>query len=184
MGAVAGFILVLSAFFAAEAGACVPGKVQGYRAKYRSLKSGYYPHDSLMEGGFKDRNGRPLQTLQAYLRGRTPYVSVAMDHLDRRFPYGTVVRIPEIERHFGRCIEFRVVDTGGRFKGRGHAKIDICHDSERNTLTGISNGPTEIYVMNGGVQAPPSKAPPIFQRPQDRGRPLWRWGRGYEDDEE
>lgn len=129
---------------------CSPGRVGAHSWTFRSFKTGYFPHNSRMEGGFKDRNGRPLRTLQAYLRGQAEYVSVAMDHLDRRLPYGTVVRIPDVERHFGRCIEFRVVDTGGRFKGRGTAKIDICNDSERNANSRFSNGWSQVYVVGKG----------------------------------
>jgi len=62
-----------------------------------------------------DRAGKPLATLQAYLRGEAPYVSVAMD--SAHFAYGTKLRIPLVEKVFGRCIEFRVVDTGGWFEG-------------------------------------------------------------------
>lgn len=146
-------------------GRCVPGQVGDYSASYRSFKTGYFPDDSLMEGGFKDRNGRPLRTLQAYLRGQADYVSVAMDHTDSRLPYGTLVRIPDVERYFGRCIEFRVVDTGGRFAGRGTEKIDICNDSEGNANSGFSNGWSQIYVVGRG--GGPGKVSPRPRDPED-----------------
>lgn len=158
-------IALVSVFFlfpvsgAAAWPGCSPGRVGAHSWTFRSFKTGYFPHNSRMEGGFTDRNGRPLRTLQAYLRGQAEYVSVAMDHLDRRLPYGTVVRIPDVERHFGRCIEFRVVDTGGRFKGRGTAKIDICNDSERNANSRFSNGWSQIYVVGNGGGGKPMPPP-------------------------
>lgn len=92
--------------------------------EYRARATGYYPDSSTMEGGFKDRLGKPLYTLQAYLAGNAPYVSVAMD--SDAFRYGTKLRIPELERKYGRVIDFRVVDTGGAFEGKGTSRIDIC----------------------------------------------------------
>src|SRR3954464_6279655 len=94
--------------------------------------TGYFPDNSPMEGGFKDRQGKPLHTLQDFLAGKAPYVSVAMD--SKAFPYGTKLRIPELEKKYGRPIEFRVVDTGGAFKGKGTSRIDICTANQKASL--------------------------------------------------
>lgn len=145
---------LLCSFFApliAFAAECVPGQISQHGGRYRSFKTGYYPHSSDMQGGFLDRTGRPLQTLQKYLRGQAQYVSVAMDHTDRRFPYGTMLRIPQIEKAFGRCILFRVVDTGGAFVGRGHEKIDLCNDSYQSAMSPHMQGWTEIFVVPQGL---------------------------------
>ena len=85
-----------------------------------------------MEGGFFDRKGKPLHTLQDYLAGKAPFVSVAMD--SKAFPYGTKLRIPELEKKYGQKIDFRVVDTGGAFKGKGTSRIDICTANRRASL--------------------------------------------------
>lgn len=127
---------------------CVPGRIDRYSLKFQSYKTGYYPHDSSMEGGYVDRVGNPLHTLQNYLRGRSPYVSVSMDKYDTRFPYGAILRIPDLERAYGRCILFKVVDTGGNFEGQRERKIDICHDSESHTIQPIHNGWSQIYRVN------------------------------------
>jgi hypothetical protein len=142
-------LLLSSQVFAGDPPAdCVPGQVTADIAgQYTSLRTGYYPNGSRMEGGFKDRAGKPLRTLQDYLKGKTKYVSVAMDYLDKRLPYGTLVRIPEIEREFGECIPFRIVDTGGRFKGKGTKKIDICTDNRQRAVDDIVNGPATIFVL-------------------------------------
>lgn len=141
-------LLLLSLVFVPESFAkCIPGKVKNYKSKFRSYRTGYFPHHSKMQGGYKDRIGRRLRTLQRYLQGKDEYVSVAMDHTDKRYPYGTILRIPAIEKVFGRCIKFKVVDTGGRFVGRGSAKIDICHNSRRHIYKKYTNGWTTVYKI-------------------------------------
>lgn len=113
--------------------------------RYASRGTGYYPDASLMEGGFKDRLDRPLRTLQDFLAGRASYVSVAMD--STAFPYGTKLRIPELEAKYGRPIEFRVVDTGGAFRGKGTSRIDICTADRRASLDPTVNGPLTLVVQ-------------------------------------
>ncbi len=97
----------------------------------------YYPFNNALEGGFKDKLGKDLCTLQAYLRGEVPYVSVAMDESVR---YGSKLCIPELNAKYGRNIEFRVVDTGGAFKGKGHSRIDICVANEACANDSVING--------------------------------------------
>lgn len=103
--------------------------------EYPTRATAYYPSNSALEGGFNDRRGAPLYTLQQYLAGEAPYVSVAMD---RRLnvPYGQRVRIPELEQSYnnGNPIEFRVVDTGSAFTDRGTSRIDICTANEAASL--------------------------------------------------
>ncbi len=113
------------------------------RGAHQSRGSGYYPHNSRMEGGYVDRRGNRLHTLQDYLAGRAPYVSVAMDK-NLRIPYGTKLRIAELEKKYGRPIEFRVVDTGGAFTNRGFSRIDICTASRRDSLDPTINGPLTL----------------------------------------
>lgn len=113
--------------------------------RFSSRGTGYFPDASPMEGGFKDRLGRPLHTLQDHLAGRAPYVSVAMD--SRAFPYGTKLRIPELEAKYGRPIEFRVVDTGGAFRGRGTSRVDICTANRRASLDPTINGRLTLVVQ-------------------------------------
>ncbi|HYV43745.1 MAG TPA: hypothetical protein VFA20_02745 [Myxococcaceae bacterium] len=106
--------------------------------QFTAKGTGYFPDNSPMEGGFKDRMGKPLHTLQDFLAGKAPYVSVAMD--SKAFPYGTKLRIPELEKKYGRPIEFRVVDTGGAFKGKGTSRIDICTANQKASLDPTING--------------------------------------------
>jgi hypothetical protein len=121
--------------------------VSSFQLHFQSLRTGYFPEDSAMEGGFRDRVGRPLRSLQDYLKGKARYVSVAMDHTDKRLPYGTVLRIPALELEFHRCIEFRVVDTGGRFVGKGTKKVDICNDNREHSLAGYTNGMADVFIV-------------------------------------
>lgn len=140
-------LLTTGLLSAASASAqCIPGRVSQYSERFETEKTGYFPDDSEMEGGFSDRSGRPLKTLQDYVAGRADYVSVAMD--SQQFGYGTVVRIPDVEEAYGKCILFKVVDTGGRFEGAGSSKIDICNANESDANSHISNGRTTIYVVD------------------------------------
>jgi 3D (Asp-Asp-Asp) domain-containing protein len=123
-------------------------------ATFTAKSTSYYPHNSKREGGYVDRRDTQLYTLQAYLRGEAPYVSVAMDV--NAFKYGTKVRIPEIDKHYGKKIEFRIVDTGGDFVGKGRSRIDICTENYRSTLHPLVNG--RLTVTTDGVAA--------VQRPQ------------------
>ena len=109
---------------------------------YKARGTAYYPDASPLEGGFVDRKGAKLRTLQDYLAGKVDYVSVAMD--SKAFPYGTKIRIPELEKKYGRPIEFRVVDTGGAFKGKGTSRIDVCVANHRASLDPTINGPLTI----------------------------------------
>lgn len=112
---------------------------------YQALATGYYPTradthtpaEHALEGGDQDRHGYPLCTLQQFLDGRAPYVSVAMDRA--AFKYGTALRIPELERKYRRRITFLVCDTGGAFAGKGTGRIDICCADKRQANSEIGN---------------------------------------------
>ena len=113
------------------------GKVVG-----KANGSGYYPHNSRMEGGYNDMKGKPLCTLQDYLAGKVPYVSIALDQYLYRgtIRYGDKFRIPELEKKYGRKIEFRAVDCGGAFKWKGFSKVDICTGSKSDSYEKTLNG--------------------------------------------
>lgn len=110
--------------------------------RFNARGTGYYPDPSPLEGGFVDRRDQPLRTLQDFLAGRASHVSVAMD--SKAFPYGTKLRIPELEAKYGRQIDFRVVDTGGAFVGKGTSRIDICTANKRASLDPTINGPLTL----------------------------------------
>jgi hypothetical protein len=99
-----------------------------------------------LEGGFTDRRGAPLKTLQDFLGGQASYVSVAMDKL-LKISYGAKLRIPEIEKRYGRLIEFRVVDTGGAFTGKGYTRIDICTADQKASLEPTINGALTLQFV-------------------------------------
>ena len=124
-------------------------------SSFTSRGTGYYPDSSALEGGFKDRVGKPLHTLQQFLSGSAPYVSVAMD--SSAFKYGTRLRIRELESKYGRAIVFRVVDTGGAFRGKGRARVDVCTANNRASLDPTINGTLHLDVIDetGGGTLPP-----------------------------
>lgn len=112
--------------------------------------TGYYPHNSKMEGGFKDKIGKPLHTLQDFLDGSAPYVSIAIDkklYKSGTVKYGDSFRIPELEQKYGKKIIFKAVDTGGAFTGKGFSRIDICTDNKKYSLDkGVNSKLTLIKV--------------------------------------
>lgn len=98
---------------------------------YTTRATGYYPASNRLQGGYVDRRGKKLRTLQDFIDGRVTYVSVAMD--PNAFPYGKDLCIPELNAKYGKAIKFKVVDTGGAFKQKGTTRIDICNRSKKDT---------------------------------------------------
>jgi 3D (Asp-Asp-Asp) domain-containing protein len=117
---------------------CCHGKAFASRA------TGYYPFNDKMQGGYVDRKGRKLRTLQDFLDGKADYVSVAMDVNVAK--YGTRLCIPEIEDSYGRAIEFRLVDTGGAFKGKKTTRMDICSRDRKSAHLRSVNRPVTLVV--------------------------------------
>ncbi len=127
---------------------------------FTSKGTGYYPSGSALEGGFVDRKGVKLHTLQQFLAGQAAYVSVAMD--SSAFPYGQHLRIQELEAKYGRAIDFRVVDTGGAFRGRGRSRIDICVANHSASVDPSVNRALHIDAVNSFSSSPspsPTHAP-------------------------
>jgi peptidoglycan hydrolase-like protein with peptidoglycan-binding domain len=113
--------------------------------------TGYYPANNRMEGGFNDKQGKPLHTLQDFLAGRSDYVSIALDknlYRNGDISYGDRFRIPELEAKYGRQIEFRAVDTGGAFTNRGFGRVDICTASRAASLDPTINGPLTLRKID------------------------------------
>jgi 3D (Asp-Asp-Asp) domain-containing protein len=130
------------------------------KSSFTSRGTGYYPSSSALEGGFVDRSGKKLRTLQEFLAGGGEYVSVAMD--SSAFKYGTRLRIRELEDKYGRSITFRVVDTGGAFRGKGRSRIDVCTANRTASLDPIINGTLHIDVLDetAGPSDPVGSDPP------------------------
>lgn len=155
--------LALAACAAAPAGEEEQGETDSALSSgdtFTAKGTGYYPSSSTMEGGFVDRKGAKLRTLQQYLAGKAEYVSVAMD--TKAFGYGQHLRIQELEAKYGRTIDFRVVDTGGAFKGKGRTRIDVCTGSAKDSVESTINGRLTITTS---ATAPATKAPATADEP-------------------
>lgn len=121
------------------------------------------PSEREFEGGPKDRGGAALITVQQHRRDKDkyPYVSVSSDLVLRGQPvaYGTRV-------YFGLYpdLVFRLVDTGGRFRGNkkrirkeGYEPFDIATDYGSDL--GFSLKET-VYRLDRSDTIKPSKATP------------------------
>lgn len=132
--------------------------LSGSGTSFVARGTGYFPDGSAMEGGFVDRKGVKLHTLQQFLAGQAPYVSVAMDV--NAFSYGQRLRIHELNTKYGQDIVFKVVDTGGAFKGKGKSRIDICTANNKASLDPTINGTLHIDAIAANAPAPAPTTPP------------------------
>jgi 3D (Asp-Asp-Asp) domain-containing protein len=148
----------VTALFAAGCSAESAGEHDSVSEELRTVStftakaSAYFPDDSEMEGGFEDMRGKDLHPLQDFLKGRAPYVSVAMDK--GIFKYGQRLRIRELNERYGKEVIFRVVDTGGAFYGKGRSRIDICVANETMSLEKIVNSKVTIDVIDESSTEP------------------------------
>lgn len=119
-----------------------PSKPGSDRDWEKALLSEYFPDAPpdlvAMEGGPLDRMKKPIITAQQHMRDKTryPYISVSGDLQLRgeSVPYGARI-------YFGAYPDliFRIVDTGGRFRGNtkkirkpGYEPFDIATDYGTN----------------------------------------------------
>lgn len=120
---------------------------------HRARLSAYWPvgpdaseAEKRREGPPVDVRERPLYSLQEYLAGRAPFVSLAADRSTRGFPrYGELVRIKELEERYGQKILFRVVDTGGSFMDTGTARFDVRVASREEGLKDEVNSDVQYW---------------------------------------
>jgi peptidoglycan hydrolase-like protein with peptidoglycan-binding domain len=121
------------------------------------LATVYYPYvaksarSKKMEGSSKDRFGQTVCTVERFVAGSCPYVSVAIDSR-LKVPNGTPLLIPGIDAIAGMTVRFRITDTGSKryFKGTGH--IDIATDSsERSGFGSQISGRKFTLVLPQGL---------------------------------
>ena len=78
--------------------------------------------DVSIEGGGIDRHGYKINTIEDYLEGKAPYVTIAMDTLYDGYYFTN----DSYTKPDGTLILFKCMDTGGAFKGKESSKIDIA----------------------------------------------------------
>jgi len=120
-----------------------PSTGEGGKVMGTAKGTGYYPHNSKMEGGYLDKKGNKLTTLQDVLDGKAKSAAIALDknlYKSGQVKYGDSFTIPEMDKKYGRHIDFRAVDTGGAFTGKGFSRVDICTGSKKDSLDPTVNG--------------------------------------------
>lgn len=142
---------------------------------FSSEASLYTIENTEMEGGAYDRcdyNKNPpefrrrLSTLEEFIAGKSNWVALAMDA--EEVPYGTIVRIPEIEEglkkrnvYNGRPIIFVVTDGGGAFNGRlGWSRFDLCVGNSQNDIYSekfnwMHHTKFSVKILRRGTAKPP-----------------------------
>ena len=100
------------------------------------------PDEEKEEGGSTDIRDRPLHSLQDYLSGNAPFVSVAADM--SQIEYNEPIEIKELNEKYGRKIDFRVCDAlhadlVRKGKGTGTRRLDIRVASRKDGLADSVN---------------------------------------------
>ena len=138
--------------------------------EYCPFQPGMTAAEEKMQGGVFDRIGKPLYSLEDYLEGKAPYVSLACDlkggppgNVPEFRKYGTKVWLPEISESIADYVEgltdppkmilFRLVDTGGHFFGAnkkvrvaGYEPIDVCRRLKQGPETSFSGKLTRLII--------------------------------------
>ncbi len=112
----------------------------------RAKLSAYWPAANAselpLEGESVDTRDRPLYSLQDYLAGKAPFVSVAGDLSE--FGYDEPIEIRELNQLYDRSIEFRVhdalhADLTKKGLGTGTRRLDIRVNSRKEGLSDSVN---------------------------------------------
>lgn len=97
--------------------------------------------DLKMEGGPLDRHGRQAYTYEQFHAGEAPYVAVAMDTKSEL--QGKTLTSDKFPNTI-----FKVVDTGGAFKGKGNSRMDIAFsDPARQFSFPVKSA---VFKVSGG----------------------------------
>jgi len=105
-----------------------------------------------MEGPPIDHHDQAVCTLERYLAGTCPYVSVAVDPR-LNVPNGTPLLIPEISRLAGRTVHFRIVDTGSKKRFKGMSHVDVATDSNQHSGYGqLISGRRFTLILPEGLR--------------------------------
>lgn len=112
----------------------------------RAKLSAYWPavnaSELPLEGESVDTRDRPLYSLQDYLAGKAPFVSVAGDLSE--FDYNEPIEIKELNELYERTIDFRVhdalhADRTKKGQGTGTRRLDIRVNSRKEGLSDSVN---------------------------------------------
>jgi hypothetical protein len=140
-------------------------------SEYFPFQAGLSDDEKRREGGTTDRAGKPLCTLEDYLEGNAPYVSLACDtaggppgNVAEFKVYGYRVWLPELSESINSfidkpvelpiMIDFRLVDTGDDFTGKtkdvevaGREPIDVCRRAKPPEDRSLSTMLTDLWLM-------------------------------------
>lgn len=110
---------------------------------YKTKLTAYYPANDPIEGGFTNRYGGSLHTLQSYLDDREDHVSVALDK-----DLGRVKRklcSPQMNEYYVKNVKLFVEDTGSAFTGKGFSRADICVANRKSSFDTLVNSTVDLF---------------------------------------
>lgn len=139
--------------------------------EYYPFQTGLSKKQKQIEGGVFDRRGKPLHSLEDFVEGKAPYVSLACDYTGgppgnaAEFRhYGQLVWIPRLMLDIRKYVDnvpdsltiipFRLVDTGGNFFGdkkqvrvAGYEPIDVCRRVRPTADKSFSGTLAELWIL-------------------------------------
>jgi hypothetical protein len=138
---------------------CRPGEIGEYQHHFELERiTGYIP----ALGGTNGRPGTSASgvagtnySFQKYMKGKANVVMVAVPRPTRRDYFKTLVRVPALEKHVGKCVIFFVGDTYGESSNDFgvFGKMDVLHDlPEENADMFDHLRNTDLYVVAGAQQ--------------------------------
>jgi hypothetical protein len=162
----------LTEIVAAAEGKGIMSKIVKVRlTEFFPFQTGLTRKQRKMEGPVLDRMDKPLYSLEDYLEGKAPYVSLACDsaggppgNVAEFRKYGYRVWLPEISASANQytdtpvmlpiMIDFRLVDTGDAFTGKtklvpvaGYEPIDVCRRAQPPAEKSLSGTLTELWLI-------------------------------------
>ena len=147
-----------------------PSAGEGGKVMGTAKGTGYYPSNSKMEGGYVDKKGNKLTTLQDVLDGKAKSAAIALDknlYKSGQVKYGDSFTIPEIDKKYGRHIDFRAVDTGGAFTNKGFSRVDVCTRSNKDAHDPTING--KLTLIKNSNLSPEAKAEKVQETIKNQG---------------
>jgi len=96
-------------------------------------------------GDYYDIQGRPIHTLEDFIKGIVPDVSIALDP-NLAIPYGTIVSSPELNALVGKPVPLAVTAQNAATFNRNLDRVSICVATGRLFRLANLNGTLTLII--------------------------------------